>query len=158
MDCKNNEDKIISYLENDLDANEREKFEIELESNSSLKSELIEMKELLNSLDSLPKVKAKDDFIVSLNEKIDLYDTNTNKNWKSIFGNFFSLGTISSNGSLSSKISAVAISTICIFCIMIYSEMYNTNQVTSLSNSSSIDMESESVANVDSLNLDSVDR
>ena len=152
-DCKNNEDKIISYLENDLSADEREKFEIELESNSSLKTECEEMKELLNSLDRLPKVTAQDDFIVSLNKKIDAYEQNRDKSWKSIFGDLFSLGTISSNGTLSSKISAVAISAICIFCIMFYSGLNNTSEGISLSNSSKTN-DTDQVANADSLDRD----
>ena len=70
------------------------------------------------------------------------------KSTNSIFGNLFSFDSVYS------KISAVAISAICIFCIMIYSDMYSTNQGTSLSNSSTLDLDDDSVANVDSLNID----
>ena len=64
-----------------------------------------------------------------------------------------SLGTISSNGTLSSKISAVAISAICIFCIMFYSGLNNTSEGISLSNSSKTN-DTDQVANADSLDTD----
>ena len=148
IDCKNNEDRIISYLENDLKPDEKIEFEKELQANSTLKNEFEEMKEMLKSLDMLPKVSVKSDFIVSLNEKIDLYENDMKKSNNSIFGNLFSFDSVYS------KISAVAISAICIFCIMMYSDMYSTNQGISLSNSSTLDLDNDSVANVDSLNID----
>jgi len=148
IDCKNNEDRIISYLENDLKPDEKIEFEKELQTNSTLKNEFEEMKEMLKSLDMLPKVSVKSDFIVSLNEKIDLYENDMKKSNNSIFGNLFSFDSVYS------KISAVAISAICIFCIMMYSDMYSTNQGISLSNSSTLDLDNDSVANVDSLNID----
>ena len=149
IDCKNNEDRIISYLENDLKPDEKIEFEKELQDNSILKNEFEEMKEMLKSLEMLPKVSVKNDFIVSLNEKIDLYENDMKKSTNSIFGNLFSFDSVYS------KISAVAISAICIFCIMIYSDMYSPNQGTSLSNSSTLDLDDDSsVANVDSLNID----
>ena len=148
IDCKNNEDRIISYLENDLKPDEKIEFEKDLQADSTLKNECEEMKEMLKSLDMLPKVSVKNDFIISLNEKIDLYENDMKKSNNSIFGNLFSFDSVYS------KISAVAISAICIFCIMIYSDMYSTNQGTSLSNSSTLDLDDDSVANVDSLNID----
>jgi hypothetical protein len=151
IDCKNKEDKIISYLENELNADERLEFEKELNSNSSLKAECSEVKEMLKSLNRLPKVTAQDDFIVSLNNKIDAHEKNINKSWKSFFSNIFSSSTISSNGAVSSKISAIAISAVCIFCIMLYSGIYNMNQETTLSKSSSLDKDNVQVADADSL-------
>ena len=150
IDCKNNEDKIISYLENDLNANEKLEFEKELNLSSSLKAECNEMREVLKSLVSLPKVTAQDDFILSLNSKIDAHEKDINKSWISFLGNIFSSNATTSNGSVLARVSAIAISTVCIFCIMFYSGIY-MNQEATLSKSSSIDKDNNQVAIADSL-------
>ena len=153
IDCKNNEDKIISYLENDLSIEDKLKFEEELNLDSSLRAECNEMKQMLKSLDTLPKIKAKDNFIVSLNEKIDCYEEKSNQNWFSFIVNFFD----SKNILESRKLSFIAVSAICILSTTFYLGLNNQNQVISLSKSttSGIDIDNQ-VANADS--LDSIDR
>ena len=69
------------------------------------------------------------------------------KSTNSIFGNLFSFDSVYS------KISAVAISAICIFCIMFYSGLNNTSEGISLSNSSKTNV-TDQVANADSLDTD----
>ena len=153
IDCKNNEDKIISYLENDLSIEDKLKFEEELNLDSSLRAECNEMKQMLKSLDTLPKIKAKDNFIVSLNEKIDCYEEKSNQNWFSFIVNFFDSKNILENR----KLSFIAVSAICILSTTFYLGLNNQNQVISLSKSttSGIDIDNQ-VANADS--LDSIDR
>ena len=157
MDCKNNEDKIISYLENDLSDSEKLEFEKELSSDSLLNSEFNEIKQMLNSLDRLPKVRAKDNFIVSLNEKIDIYEEKRNKSWSLILNGLFTSNNISTNGTISSGISILAISAVCIICVTFYLGQNNTDSGISLSKSRISDIETDNqVANVDT--LDSIDR
>ena len=81
MNCENNKDKIISYIENDLNENDRRLFEEELKNNSDLNSEYIEMKNLLDSMKNLPEVKTSSNFMVSLNSKIDKYEAKKNYKW-----------------------------------------------------------------------------
>ena len=153
INCKNNEDKIISYLENDLSIEDKLKFEEELNLDSSLRTECNEMKQMLKSLDTLPKIKAKDNFIVSLNEKIDCYKEQSNQNWFSFIINFFDSKNILENG----KLSFIAVSAICILSTTFYVGLNNQNQVISLSKSTTSDIDIDNqVANVDS--LDSIDR
>ena len=152
MDCKNNEDKIISYLENDLSDSEKLEFEKELSSDSLLNSEFNEIKQMLNSLDRLPKVRAKDNFIVSLNEKIDIYEEKRNKSWSLILNGLFTSNNISTNGTISSGISILAISAVCIICVTFYLGQNNTDSGISLSKSRMSDIETDNqVANVDTL-------
>ena len=72
IDC-DYKDKIISYIENELNNLEKAEFEIELQKNSELKEEYLEIKGLLNSLSSLPKLETSSDFMVSLNNRIDAH-------------------------------------------------------------------------------------
>ena len=81
MNCENNKDKIISYIENDLNENDRRLFEKELKNNSDLNSEYIEMKNLLDSMKNLPEIKTSSNFMVSLNSKIDEYEAKKNYKW-----------------------------------------------------------------------------
>ena len=74
MNCDDYKQKIMDYIDNQLNAEDREKFEIELKSNLELKNELSEMTNLLKSLKNLPNIKADRDFMISLNQKIDDYD------------------------------------------------------------------------------------
>ena len=74
MNCDDYKQKIMDYIDNQLNAEDREKFEIELKSNLELKKELSEMTNLLKSLKNLPNIKADRDFMISLNQKIDDYD------------------------------------------------------------------------------------
>ena len=76
MNCDNYKQKIMDYIDDQLNAEDREKFEVELKSNLELKNELSEMTNLLKSLKNLPSIKADRDFMLSLNQKIDDYNMN----------------------------------------------------------------------------------
>ena len=52
MDC-DYKDKIVPYIENELNDLDREKFEFELKNNSDLNKEYLEIKNLFNSLKGL---------------------------------------------------------------------------------------------------------
>ena len=86
-----NKDKIINYIENNLNDDDRISFEKELENNFKLNSEYIEMKNLLTSLNNLPDIKTSRNFMVSLNSKIDKYESSKNHNWYNVLiDNIFS--------------------------------------------------------------------
>ena len=90
MNCENYKDKIIAYIDNELNESDRISFEKELKSNSELNAEYTEMKDLLNSLKNLPEIKTSKNFMVSLNSKIDEYESSKNIKWYSVFDNIFS--------------------------------------------------------------------
>ena len=90
MNCENYKDKIIAYIDNELNESDRISFEKELKSNSELNAEYIEMKDLLNSLKNLPEIKTSKNFMVSLNSKIDEYESSKNIKWYGVFDNIFS--------------------------------------------------------------------
>ena len=90
MNCENYKDKIIAYIDNKLNESDRISFEKELKSNSELNAEYTEMKDLLNSLKNLPEIKTSKNFMVSLNSKIDEYESSKNIKWYSVFDNIFS--------------------------------------------------------------------
>ena len=90
MNCENYKDKIIAYIDNELNESDRISFEKELKSNSELNAEYTEMKDLLNSLKNLPEIKTSKNFMVSLNSKIDEYESSKNIKWYGVFDNIFS--------------------------------------------------------------------
>ena len=81
MNCENYKDKIISYIDNDLNEDDKRLFEEELKNNSELNTEYIEMKNLLKTLKDLPEVKTSRNFMVTLNSKIDRYEAKKNYKW-----------------------------------------------------------------------------
>ena len=89
IDC-DYKDKIISYIENELNNLEKAEFEIALQENSELKKEYLEIKGLLNSLSSLPKLETSSDFMVSLNNRIDAYELKKNRGMNTFFSSIFS--------------------------------------------------------------------
>ena len=145
MDCNNYEDKIISYIENKLDAKEKVDFELELSNNSDLKAEYVEMKNILNSLNQMPDIKASSDFLVNLNEKIDNYELKSSNN---SFSSFFNKLI---NYDYLPHLSLGAASLVCLFIINFFwdSNDHSNSQIM-LSNSS--EHINDSVANLDSLN------
>ena len=78
INCENYKDKIIAYIDNELNENDRISFEKELKNNSELNAEYTEMKDLLNSLKNLPEIKTSKNFMISLNSKIDQYESSKN--------------------------------------------------------------------------------
>ena len=91
MDCNDYKDRIISYIENELDELDRKEFENELQTNSELKEEYLEVKALLSSLSELPKLSASSDFIVSLNNKIEAYELKEDRGWNLFISKIFKI-------------------------------------------------------------------
>jgi len=151
MDCNDYKDKIVSYIENELDESSKKEFENELEKNSKLKQEYLEMKAVLNSLSQLPKVDASSDFIVSLNDKIDAYEVNDEKGWDTFINSIF-------KSSYFPRVSAVVMSLIFVFSLVYFwdSGSYSSSSFI-LSNSGSTNQSvNNGIADLDSLeeNLD----
>ena len=146
MDCNDYKDKIISYIEDELTEIDREQFENELEINSDLKREYCEVKQVLQSLSGLPKLKASSDFMVSLNKKIDTYELKEKKGWGLFVDSMF-------KNDYFPKISAVALSLLFILTVAYLWSPSFYNSPSMLSNSSSVgnDSISNAIANLDSL-------
>ena len=145
MDCNNYEDKIISYIENKLSAEERAQFQTELNSNPNLKAQHDEMRKILISLNKMPKVEASSDFMVKLNAKIDNHELkSTNK-----IGSFFNKII---NYDYLPQLSVGMASLVCLFVVTYFWSSNNSGSQIMLSNSSSvIDSVDNQIANLDSL-------
>ena len=76
-------EKINAYIDNELSRDERNQFEVELNSDPNLQNEVNSIKNLLNDLKELPKVETDRNFMVSLNKKIDEYELSKGKKWYS---------------------------------------------------------------------------
>ena len=131
MDCNDYKDRIISYIENELNELDRKEFENELQTNSKLKEEYLEVNALLSSLSELPKLSASRDFIVSLNNIIEAYELKENKGWNLFINKIF-------KSNYFPRVSAAVMSLIFVFSLVYFwdSSSYNSSSVT-LSNSSS---------------------
>ena len=112
MDC-DYRNKIGAYIDNELSSLDKENFENELQNNSELNQEYLQIKKLLSSLSRLPKIETSADFIVSLNEKIDAYEAKKAKRFSGFLDN--ALG-----GNYLPKISIAAMSLVCIFGLMYF--------------------------------------
>ena len=147
MDC-NNKDKILAYIENELNEVDRADFEMKLKDNNDLNNEYLELKSLLSSLNNLPEKKASQNFMVSLNEKIDNYENSKSMSWLAQFDNIFARFD-------TRRISFASFIVATIFMLSYY---INTNSVSSntiLSNSSEYEnMNNNQVADLDSLDFD----
>ena len=147
MDC-NYKDKIFAYIENELNEVDKAAFELKLKEDSDLNHEYLELKSLLNSLHGLPEKKASQNFMVSLNEKIDNYENSKSMSWLAQFANIFARFD-------TRKISFASFIVATIFMLSYY---VNTNSVSSntiLSNSSEYEnMNNNQVADLDSLDFD----
>ena len=146
MDC-DYKDKIVSYIENDLSDLDRQEFRNELKNNSELEREYLEVKGTLNSLSKLPKIDASSNFIVSLNNKIDAYESKKENGLNTFINNIF-------GNNYFPRISIVVTSLIFVFSLIYFwdSDLYNSSSFT-LSNSDSTDNSSISneIADLDSL-------
>ena len=148
MDC-DYKDKIVSYIENELNDIDREKFEFELKNNSDLNKEYLEIKNLFNSLHKLPKIEASSDFIVSLNKKIDVYESKRKKGLTAFLNNILGDNYLP-------RISVVAMSLVFVFSLIYFSDFkLNDSSTLTLSNSSYTDDASiaNEVADIDSLEI-----
>ena len=147
MNCNNYEDKIISYIENELTAEERAQFKSELDNNPDLKVQYDEMRNILISLNKMPKAEASSDFMVKLNSKIDNHESQlTNK-----IGSFFERIM---NYDYLPQLSIGIASFVCLFVVTYFwSPNNNSGSQMMLSKSSSVvDSLDNEIANLDSLN------
>ena len=128
INCKNN-DKIISYIENELNELEKKQFEADLKVDKDLNSEYNETLNLIKSLKGLPKINASSNFLVSLNKKIEDYEVSKSQSWFSSFDNLLSANAIP-------KFSMVALSIIFIFTLTYFVNNFNSDYLM-LSKSSS---------------------
>ena len=146
MNCNNYEDKIISYIENELTDEETAQFKSELDSNPDLKEQYDEIRNILISLNKMPKVEASSDFMVKLNFKID--------NHKSLLtdkiGLFFNKII---NYDYFPQVSVGFASLVCLFIVTYFwNPNNNSGSQIMLSNSSSVvDSMDHEIANLDSL-------
>ena len=128
INCKNN-DKIISYIENELNELEKKQFETALKVDKDLNSEYNEILNLIKSLKKIPKINASSNFLVSLNKKIEDYEVSKSQSWFSSFDNLLSTNAIP-------KFSMVALSIIFIFTLTYFVNNFNSDYLM-LSKSSS---------------------
>ena len=146
MNCNNYEDKIISYIENELTDEERAQFKSELDSNPDLREQYDEMRNILISLNKMPKAEASSDFMVKLNLKIDNHESPlTDK-----IGLFFNKII---NHDYFPQVSVGFASLVCLFIVTYFwSPNNNSGSQIMLSNSSSVvDSIDHEIANLDSL-------
>ena len=148
MNCNNYEDKIISYIENELTDEERAQFKSELDSNPDLRAEYDEMRKILISLNKMPKEETSSDFMVNLNLKIDNHEFKMSNRIGSFFNKIINYGYLP-------QLSAGIASLICLFIVTYFWSSNNSGSQIMLSNSSSVaDSLDHEVANLDSLNDD----
>ena len=145
MNCNNYEDKIISYIENELTTEERAQFKSELDNNPDLKAQYDEMRNILISLNKMPKTEASSDFMIKLNLKIDNHEFKlTNK-----IGSFFERIM---NYDYLPQLSIGIASFVCLFVVTYFWSPNNSGSQIMLSNSSSVvDSLDHEIANLDSL-------
>ena len=149
MNCNNYEDKIISYIENELTAEEKAKFKSELDTNPDLRAQYDEMKNILISLNKMPKAEASSDFMVKLNLKIDNHESKST----SKIGIFFNKII---NYDYFPQVSVGIASLVCLFIVTYFwNPNNNSTSKIMLSNSSSvIDSLDNEIADLDSLDND----
>ena len=148
MDCENYKDKILLYIDNELNQSDKKEFEYHLEKDSELKKEYSELKMTIKALSDLPKVEAQSDFMISLNKKIDAYELNQEKGLSRFIDNIFKVNYIP-------RFSLAAMSFVFVFSLFYF---WDSNTINSssliLSNSSTIEDEgsiNNEVADLDSL-------
>ena len=78
-------DKITDYLDNNLNNQEKEKFESYLANNDEFKHIVSDFKFQSKLIKELPKVKASPNFIINLNNRIDQHQSNSKYFWAKIF-------------------------------------------------------------------------
>ena len=149
MNCNNYEDKIISYIENELTSEEMAQFKSELDSNPDLRAQYDEMRNILISLNKMPKAEASSDFMVKLNLKIDNHESKST----SKIGIFFNKII---NYDYFPQVSVGIASLVCLFIVTYFwNPNNNSTSKIMLSNSSSvIDSLDNEIADLDSLDND----
>ena len=155
MNC-NYKDKIMSYIEGELNESENKVFQSQLESNADLKREYNEINQIIKSLKKLPNIESSANFIVSLNKKIDDYEKSKgNSKWRLKGKNIF-------NVNYGPKISAIAAALCLLFVFtltyFLSTGNYGNSSLMLMNSSATKDSTNNEVANIDSLNSDSIDR
>ena len=146
INCNNYEDKIISFIENELSTEEMNDFQTELDNNPDLQKQYNEIKKVLISLNKMPKVEASANFIVNLNKKIDNYESNP----KNKMGLFFNKII---NYDYLPQLSMGVAGLVCLFVVTYFWNSDNSNSQIMLNNSSEIsDFNNNEVAILDSTN------
>ena len=146
MDCKNFKDKIISYIENELTAEERAQFKSELDSNSDLRAQYDEMRNILISLNKMPKAEASSDFMVKLNLKIDNHESKSTNQIGVFFNKII-------NYDYFPQVSVGIASLVCLFIVTYFWNPNNNggSQIMLSKSSPVIDSLDNEIANLDSL-------
>ena len=80
MNCDYN-DKIIDYLDDNLNELEKQDFENYLISNKEFRGIVEDIKYQSKLIKNLPKHKASSNFMLNLNKRIDEYESDNNKSW-----------------------------------------------------------------------------
>ncbi len=158
MNCDDYKQKIMDYIDDQLNAEDREKFEVELKSNLELKNELSEMTNLLKSLKNLPSIKADRDFMLSLNQKIDDYDMNRSDSFINYIKSSLSLINLRpTSNSMWAKASLGIVSILFISLMSYFAFNTNvTNQPLMLSNSTVVNDSLEYAVGVDTTIYDTI--
>ena len=150
MDCNDYKNRIVPYIDNELGDLDKKEFESELEKNSKLKEEYLEIKGLLHSLSDLPRINAPSNFIVSLNEKIDAYELSKERGWNVFIDNIF-------KSNYFARASVVAMSFVFIFSLFYFcnSDSYNSSSfILSNSDSTVNNPINSEIADIDSLEIE----
>ena len=158
MNCDDYKQKIMDYIDNQLNAEDREKFEIELKSNLELKNELSEMTNLLKSLKNLPRIKADRDFMLSLNQKIDDYDMKKSNSFINSIKNSLSLINLKPTSNTIWAKASLGAASILFISLMSYFA-FNTNvanQPLMLSNSTTMNDSLEYAVGIDTTIYDTI--
>tara|TARA_B100001540_G_scaffold96575_1_gene86991 strand:- start:897 stop:1409 length:513 start_codon:yes stop_codon:yes gene_type:complete len=74
MDRYNFEEHISAYIDGELSQEDKRKFEELISNDENCKKRYNEMNQIVSNLISLPKLETDDNFINSLNQKIDNYE------------------------------------------------------------------------------------
>ena len=78
-------DKIIDYLDNNLNELDKNEFENHLKNNKQFQDIVQDIKYQSKLIKNLPEYKASSDFMVSLNKRIDKHESKYNKSWLNWF-------------------------------------------------------------------------
>ncbi len=78
-------DKIIDYLDDNLNELEKKDFENYLKNNKQFQEIIEDIKYQSRLIKNLPKYKASSDFMLNLNKRIDEHESGYNKSWVNWF-------------------------------------------------------------------------
>ena len=158
MNCDNYKEKIMDYIDNQLNDEDKKIFEDQLKNNSELKYEFDEITELLKSLKDLPKIKANRDFMLSLNHKINDYESRQSNSIINYIKSVFSV--INLTPSSNTTLAKISLGTVSIVLISLTGYFaFNTNAINQplmLSNSTMMNDSIEYAVKLDTTIYDSI--